>query len=176
MKCYQCGDKCFCKKNERPTDPAPVTGALDELMKACSPGERYAYPAITKFSKSYRTRPGFLPVELEGGPSASVASGACVSVPVWPLVAMRLQRLIVPKSFASCFTLRGIVIGISPVFGGIGEVLCEVFWGDDERPEIPPIMLERTVMPGQVVRLDIRNCSACAMPFNAVFQTLEIDE
>jgi hypothetical protein len=158
--CPKATEKDILPKGTRPLR----TDLIDENFELAAPTPNQ----IRRFLPT--TKPGMLPITWEG----TIASGVDATIFQSPLVYMRLERLIVPNSYASCFILKNLMIGRDCKFGAIGEVLCEVFWGDDERPDIPPIMMAHTVAPGQVVALTVRNISLGAMPFNCVFQTLEV--
>lgn len=92
-----------------------------------------------------------------------------VSVMTQPECEMTLTRLIVARSVAVHFNLRGILIANTQKFAGVGEVSMEIFWGDDERPDIPPILLDYKLFPWHRLALAIYNHSKDPQPFNATF-------
>lgn len=111
-------------------------------------------------------KPSLLPVNSING-----LGSMCMQTIFTPIdVLTKVKRLIVPRTYASAFKLHSIVAGKQQIFQYGGGVLCEVFWGDDER-KFEPIRFNHTVQSGERVSVTIENISAAHMPFNAVFET-----
>lgn len=160
-------EKIVVKEKPVPVPPAIIDYPQDYVSEYPNELVEAAKGYFGARKSTAKVESGFLPIST----NSYVASEQQIVVTTQPQVEMKLTRLIVPRSIAVNFDLRGIQVANWNKFAGFGEVSMEIFWGDDERPDIPPILLDYRLSPMHRLSLTIFNHSDRAQPFNATFIT-----
>lgn len=112
-------------------------------------------------------RKGFLPVNLAGGFTATIAAlAAGVVVSVVAQRMFRPDRLIIGSNVAGGFVVNDIRVGVEPQLYAVGAVPGQMFAENAVNIELHG----DTAMPGQSLSVVVSNITNGALPFVASFQ------
>ena len=111
-------------------------------------------------------REQYLPINLSGGPTATVAAGATVQIVTPVQKVFRCNRLIIPSDVAGGYVVNNIAVGVNPQFAATGSLPGRMF----SEQSFGIKLHGDTAQVGQSITVSITNVSAGALVFVAAMQ------
>lgn len=111
-------------------------------------------------------REQYLPINLSGGPLATVLAGTTVQIVTPVQKIFRCNRLIIPSDVAGGFVVNNIAVGVNPQFAATGSLPGRMFSENSFGIKLHG----DTAQIGQSITISITNVTAAPLAFVAAMQ------
>lgn len=116
-------------------------------------------------------REQYLPLNLSGGPTATIAALTTVTVQAQPQKLFRVNRLIISSDVAGAFCINDIRVGVRPQLASVGSLPGRMF-----SEQAFGIKLHGdTANISQIIFVTVQNLTNAAVPFIAGMQGLVLE-
>lgn len=116
-------------------------------------------------------REQYLPLNLAGGPTATIAALTTVTVQAQPQKLFRVNRLIISSDVAGAFCINDIRVGVRPQLASVGSLPGRMF-----SEQAFGIKLHGdTANISQIIFVTVQNLTNAAVPFIAGMQGLVLE-
>lgn len=111
-------------------------------------------------------REQYLPINLSGGPTATIAAGATVQIVTPVQKIFRCNRLIIPSDVAGGYVVNNIAVGVNPQFAATGSLPGRMF----SEQSFGIKLHGDTAQVGQSITVSVTNVTAGPLTFVAGMQ------
>ena len=116
-------------------------------------------------------REHYLPLNLVGGPTATVAGAATVTVQAQPQKKFRVNRLIISSDVAGGFVVNDIRVGVLPQLASVGSLPGRMF----TETAVGIGLHGDTADISQIIFVVIQNITGGALPFVGAMQGIVVE-
>lgn len=140
-------------------DPVALAAAASD---GSLPGRKFA--VVDQAPNKWREQ--YLPINLSGGPTATIAAGATVQIVTPVQKVFRCNRFIIPSDVAGGYVINNIAVGVNPQFAATGSLPGRMF----SEQSFGIKLHGDTAQVGQSITVSVTNITAGALTFVAGFQ------